>query len=113
MKVHQIKILLVILLAGCLSSCRSLPTVEDLPQCSVYLDIFQDENGQKQVNYDGSTCFCRSYHFGTDFIGPKTEVSEHPVEMCQKIIGWAPSDYSTLWVYWDEVRKAAVKKVKK
>ncbi len=105
------KMMLVILLAICLSACT--PEVDDYPQCSPNLDIYTDESGLKQINYETSFCLCRKYHFGLDHIGPVSEVTDHPIERCNKLIGWAPKHYSSVWMFWDEVRKLALKKAKK
>lgn len=108
MKNQAVKILLVILSAVCLSSCK--PEVDDLPQCSPNLDIYIDDLGVKKINYENSFCLCRKYHFGLDFIGPVSEVSYHPVEHCNKVIGWNPKNYSKVWMFWDDVRNYAIKR---
>lgn len=95
MKTQLPKILL-ILLTICLSSC-SAPSFRDREQCSVtfhYEDVELYGGGVKKVIIpEKSKCDCRTYHWGLDYIGPKTAAKATPVERCNKLTGHSPKEY--------------------
>jgi hypothetical protein len=95
MKTQLLKIQL-ILLAICLSSC-SAPSFRDREQCSVthhYEEIEIFGGGVKKVIIpEKSKCDCRKYHWGLDYIGPKTAAKAFPVEKCNKLTGHSPKEY--------------------
>lgn len=106
-----IQLTLLILSTICLSAC--VPEVEDKPQCSPFIAVSTNESGKKEISYENSYCRCRDYHFGMDHIGPVSKSEYYPIEVCHKIIGWAPKDYSIVWMFWEDVRKYAAKKANK
>ena len=104
------KTMLALALISFLSGCGTAPTIEDTAQCSPYFVYVTIEN-KEFIDVEKSSCFCRSYHFGEDYVGPQVGGVnwKEPLHSCNKIIGWAPTIYTKVASYWEELRAYLVK----
>jgi hypothetical protein len=81
-----------------LSGCQT-PKPITVTQCSAWL---QDD-----------ACFCRDYKYSAEYIGPVGNEEEHPIEACDKLVGFSPDDYLEVTTYHEAVRKLIKKYSKK
>jgi hypothetical protein len=99
-------------LAIFLSSCND-ELISNLSQCSPILSYIEIE-GRQYIDIEKSTCKCRTYHFGKDYVGMKnnTKVWNEPLSNCNKLMGWKTlkaenqtnSDYAEVTKFWEDVR---------
>ncbi len=64
-------------------SCQSI----ELQQHHIRLVTFRDINGQLVVDEKESGCWERKYHYGTSYIGAKTDFTEVELDECSKTTG--------------------------
>ena len=97
------------LLMTCLSGCSNI-AIRDLPQLNIRLVFdFDPVSGRRYLNEKDSVCFVRSYRHSKEFIGPINKNKEIPLMDCNKMTGYAPSDYVDLSVFKEEVRLEFIK----
>jgi len=94
-------------------SCQTRPEISDLPQCSPVLvselilavdPISQETYQYDVINKEKSYCQCRPYRFSKKYIGPSGTVTVHPIEKCNKMVGWETPNYIKVARFWEAVR---------
>lgn len=100
-----LKLLPLITLVSCLSSCRGVPNPNrDLivEQCGLAFAKF--ENGE--IDIKNSKCECRQYEYSLSYMGgvPGTTVT-NPVEYCQKLVGNKPKEYLKVVNFLGDIRQ--------
>ena len=95
--------MLLIALITFLSSCGSTPESIEFNQKTVYL-VLIEEDGRRYIDEKESACFLRRYHWGADFIGKVSEVSELDIIKCNKIIGSSPKNYAKKITWLEQLR---------
>jgi hypothetical protein len=117
-----VKKLLALSLIIFLSSCgkdNPKPTVEDMPQCSVWFDktvIRKEivEGVEIDVEYipvESSACICRMYHFSEFKVGAVSSAELDNVKRCHGLVGWEAKNYPIIQNYWIRLQRfvAAIK----
>ena len=100
-----LKLLPLMTLVSCLSSCRGVPNPNRdlvIEQCGLTFAKFP--NGE--INLKDSKCECRQYEYSLNYMGglPGTTVL-NPVEYCQKLVGNKPKDYLNLVNFLGDIRQ--------
>lgn len=88
-----------------LVSCQSVPTSIETNQCSPIHRYVKDSDNVEWINVSKSYCLCRKYRFSVESVGPIGGSWRLPLKECDKVIGWAPSEYVTVREYWESVRE--------
>lgn len=89
------KILLVTTLAICLSSCRDdYPIIQDQEQLSIFIPEAIDIEGKKYLEVEKIGCFAKTYRISKEFIGAIDRPISIDYKECNKMIGYAPQEYS-------------------
>ena len=99
------KILFLILISG----CQGFPPIEDQPQCSVYMEEIEID-GRLYVDLAESACFCRSYRWSKEYVGPVGTTEELSLLECQKLVGHPPDAYLEVSQWYEKIRSQANKK---
>lgn len=90
------KLLTLLILVNCLSSCRtsSPDTTLVLNQCTITF-----ERGNEQAR-----CDCRKYKVSPEFIGPLENFKLVDIKQCDLLIGYRPVEYTKLTNLMEYVR---------
>lgn len=101
-------LVLILMSLAIFPSCQTRPEISDLPQCSpvmVSKTIINEQNQEEQViDMKQSYCQCRPYRFSKKYIGPSGVVTVHPIEKCNKMVGWETPNYIKVARFWEAVR---------
>ena len=98
--------MLMILSAGCRNldpnSYPRLDIQEQLSPAFAYIEI----NGVKYIDMNKSRCLSRLYRVDREMVGPvNQEVFILPIEECNRMIGYAPSEYGSFATWLESMRK--------
>lgn len=100
----RLKMSLVILIIIFLSGCRT-PEIRDLEQKNLKLVLSVDtESGRRYINEDESVCFTRMYKHSKGYVGPIGQEHDNDITYCNDLIGYGPSEYVDLSLFFEEVR---------
>jgi len=97
---------LVILSGTCLSGClnpNSYPRISDQEQLSpnfVYVKI----DGKEYIDVEKSVCFSRVYRIAKGYIGSVGNEMDLNIKECNKVIGYAPSEYGVFATWMENFR---------
>lgn len=92
----------------CLSlvSCKSpdsYPRIADQEQLSpvfAYIEI----NGKQYIDLESSYCLMRIYRITKGYVGPTTQAVELHISECNKVIGYAPTEYGVFATWLENLR---------
>lgn len=85
---------LILPLIICLSSCRSIPTIEPKERCVV---VFPTKE------FDGY-CRCQFYYWSIDNIGKVGEPRDYSLDRCNNLVGFSFKDSADIYQFQEKIR---------
>ena len=100
LKLKSKLILLLIILTSV--SCRdNFPAIAPQVRC---VNVLMDEKIIDGVSYYSGYCRCHLYEWNSNHIGRISESTDYDMLKCNKLIGFEPDTYQTVWSWWEEIR---------
>jgi uncharacterized membrane protein len=99
------KILLILTLIF-LNSCRdpnSYPKIVDQEQLTPIFELIIVD-GVEYINPRESYCLSRVYRIGKGYLGPISEAIKLNIKECDRVIGYAPSEYNVFATWLENFR---------
>lgn len=88
---HKLTLVLIIFLSSCKDQ---FPIIEPQTRCVVVL----------QSTLEDSYCRCHLYEWTADRIGRVNESTNYPIQKCDKLIGFEPDTYVSIYTWWESIR---------
>lgn len=102
---NLIRLVLLLILINCLSSCRGYPDINRklyVEQCSPYFEV--DHYGN--IDIIKSFCLCRKYKYSLEYMGGiENSTLYKPLIYCNKLIGNKTKDYLNLVNFLGDVKR--------
>jgi hypothetical protein len=85
-----------------LSSCKDdFPAIKPQVRC---VNVLLDEKNIDGVLYYSGYCRCHLYAWTLDSIGRVGESTDYELLKCNKLIGFEPDTYGTIYMWWESIR---------
>jgi hypothetical protein len=99
---QKTKKLLTLLLIIFLSSCKDqFPAIKPQIRC---VNVFLEERIIDGVQFNSGYCRCHLYEWSMDRIGRVSESEDYPMSKCNKLIGFEPDTYVSIYTWWESIR---------
>ena len=96
------KVILMLLLISFLSSCKNqFPSIEPQVRC---VNVLMDEKIIEGISYHSGFCRCHLYEWNANRIGRVGESTDYELAKCNKLIGFEPDTYTTIYTWWENIR---------
>lgn len=97
LKTLKLSQILILLLTICLSSCDDFPSITPKERCVIVLL-------PEIPTMDESYCRCHLYQWSSENIGRISESVSHPINYCNKLIGFNADDSLAIYTWEESIR---------
>ena len=95
--------IMMILSLTLLTNCLNPPVIADQEQLSTQF-VYETIDGKEYISVEKSKCLARTYRITLDMVGAIDKNIKLNIKECDKVVGYASSEYVTLASFMENLR---------